>query len=59
MTHFVTQDKIEVRSNLTKRDAVALAITMHEKGNTSIGIGKIKYVDGKKYYTCLPLHLII
>lgn len=59
MKYFVTQDQIEVRSNLTKRDAVALAITMYEKGNTSIGIGRIKYVDGKKYYTCLPLHLII
>ncbi len=59
MKYFVTEDGIEVRSNLTKRDAVALAITLYEKGNTSIGIGRIKYVDGKKYYTCLPLHLII
>ncbi len=59
MKYFVTENGIEVRSNLTKRDAVALAITMYEKGNTSIGIGRIKYVDGKKYYTCLPFYYSI
>ncbi len=58
MKYFVTLHGEEMFSNLTKKEAINKANKLYEKVNNtlSIGIGKIKYIKGAKYYTCLPLH---
>lgn len=57
MNYFVTVDEVEVASNLTKKQAINIANKKYEETKSSlrIGIGKIKYVKGKRMYTCLPM----
>lgn len=58
MNYFVTIDGLEVASNLTKMHAIYTANKKFEetKSTLRIGIGKVKYVKGKKIFTCLPMH---
>jgi len=58
MKYFVTVDRIEILTNLTKVQAINTANKEYEKVKSTlrIGIGKIKYVKGKRYFTCLPMH---
>jgi uncharacterized membrane protein len=57
MSYFVTVDGVEISSNLTKNKAVSIGKKNTNKGN--VGIGKIKYIEGKKHYKLLPLHSYI
>lgn len=58
MNYFVTVDGNEILSNMTKTQAINAAKKEYEKIQSTlrIGIGKIKYVKGKRFYTCLPMH---
>ena len=57
MNYFVTVDGLEVASNLTKRQALNTAKKKYEetKSTLRVGIGKVKYVKGKRMYNCLPM----
>ena len=61
MEYFITLDGIEKNSNLTKDQAIRLAKTLYDKCNgvLPVGIGKYKYVKGRRVYTLLPLHYFI
>lgn len=50
--YFVTSDKNVIADNLTKKDAIKTA----KKATGYIGIGKYKFVDGKKMYNLLPAY---
>lgn len=57
MNFFVTKQGKDYASNLSQKDAVKTAKKLLEKDNLSgleVGIGKIKYVKGKRVYTLLP-----
>jgi hypothetical protein len=60
MSYFVTIEGFEKISNLTKAQAVSYAEKEYknnpENGMLNIGIGKVKYRNGKLVYTCLPMH---
>lgn len=57
MNYFVTVDSIEVASNLTKIQAINIANKLYEaKSTLRVGIGKTKYVKGKRVFTCLPMY---
>lgn len=58
MNYFVTIDGLEVVSNLTKVQAINTANKKYEetKSTLRVGIGKIKYVKGKRMFTCLPMY---
>lgn len=60
MNYFVTVDGCEIKSNLTKKQAINTANQMYEetKSTLKVGVGKIKYKNGKRVYTLLPMHLI-
>ena len=48
--YFVTSDGIVIADNLTKKDAIRKA----KKADGFIGIGRYKFIKGKKMYTHLP-----
>ena len=58
MNYFVCIDGITIASNLSQQQVINKARTKHTKhpelGGLQIGIGKIKYKDGKRMYTMLP-----
>ncbi len=61
MNFFVTVDGVDIASNLTKQQAINVAIKKYEekKSTLRIGIGKVKWVNGKKMYTLLPMHFYV
>lgn len=60
---FVAVKGKEVFSNVSKERAVAKGIELGEKDSSlcglDIGIGRAKYVKGKRVYTMLPLSTYI
>jgi hypothetical protein len=61
MKYFITVNSIIVANNLTKDEAISIAINKNKKieSTLNIGIGKYKYKNGKRVYTCLPLHFFL
>jgi hypothetical protein len=61
MKYFITVNSIIVANNLTKDEAISIAINKNKKieSTLNIGIGKHKYKNGKRVYTCLPLHFFL
>ena len=53
INYFVTSDKIVIANNLTKPEAIKKAKKELVNGGY-IGIGKYKFVNGKKMFTHLP-----
>ena len=51
--YFVTSDKIVIADNVTKKDAIKAAKKARANGGY-IGIGRYKFVNGKKMYNLLP-----
>lgn len=58
MNYFVTIDGLTVVSNLTKLQAINTAKKKYEetKSTLRVGIGRIKHVNGRRMFTCLPMH---
>ncbi len=58
MNYFVTVDGLEIASNLKRAEAMSTAYKMYKetKSTLRIGIGKVKYVEGERVFTCLPMH---
>jgi ribosomal protein L9 len=59
MNYFVSVNGTQTASNLSKEIAINKAKVEYNNGNTSVGIGKIKIVKGKKVYTLLPLYFYV
>lgn len=48
--YFVTSDKTVIADNVTKKEAIKAA----KKAVGYVGIGKYKFINGKKMYNLLP-----
>lgn len=48
--YFVTSDFFVIADNVTKKDAIKAA----KKAVGCVGIGKYKFINGKKMYNLLP-----
>ena len=51
--YFVTSDSVVIADNVTKKEAIKKAKKERANGGY-IGIGKYKFIKGKKMYTHLP-----
>lgn len=58
MKYFVTVNGLEIASNLSKTQAINLGNKKYKetKSTLDIGIGRLRYRNGKKIYTCIPIH---
>lgn len=61
MNYFVTVDGEDIKSNLTKKQAIKIANEKYKeiKSTLRIGIGNFKYKKGKKMYVIFPMHFYI
>lgn len=60
-TYFVAINGEEIAGNLSREYAVRLAKREYDKGNTTVGIGRVKRClkTGKIVYSLRPLHFYV
>lgn len=60
-TYFVAYSGIEIANNLSREKAIEIAKKEYDKGNTTVGVGRVRYSNReKKYvYTFLPLQFYV
>jgi uncharacterized membrane protein len=59
MDYFVVVKGKTISQNVNKKNAIERAKKEYDKGNTDVGIGRTKIINGKYMYKLLPLYFFV